>query len=90
MDDKICSRLRNSVSQRAIAKALGISPQAVNQWFSKSLIPPRYVLPICEMTGWKVVPHDVRPELYPSQDDGVPTHLRTGVEKPREKGADER
>ncbi|HGX0749846.1 TPA: transcriptional regulator [Escherichia coli] len=76
MDEKTRSQLRSFVSQRAIAKALGISPQAVNQWFSKSVIPPRYVLTICEMTGWKIVPHDVRPELYPSQEDGVPDYLR--------------
>ncbi|EBU6994991.1 helix-turn-helix domain-containing protein [Salmonella enterica subsp. enterica serovar Bredeney] len=76
MDEKTRSRLRSFVSQRAIAKALGISPQAVNQWLSKSVIPPRYVLTICEMTGWKIVPHDVRPELYPSPEDGVPDYLR--------------
>ncbi|HAT2283651.1 TPA: helix-turn-helix domain-containing protein [Citrobacter freundii] len=76
MDEKIRSRLRNAVSQVAIAKALGISPQAVNQWFSKSVIPPRNVLTICEMTDWKIVPHDVRPDLYPSPEDGVPDFLR--------------
>lgn len=76
MDEKVRSRLRSSVSQRAIAKVLGISPQAVNQWFSKSVIPPRYVLTICEMTDWKIVPHDVRPDLYPSPDDGIPDFLR--------------
>lgn len=75
MDEKIRSRLRSAVSQRAIAKALGISPQAVNQWFSKSAIPPRYVLPICEMTGWKIVPHEVRPELYPNETDGIPENI---------------
>lgn len=88
MDEKIRYRLRIAVSQRAIAKALGISPQAVNQWFSKSVIPPRYVLPICEMTGWKIVPHDVRPELYPSPEDGIPAHLRLGLDALNKKRVD--
>ncbi|HDI3023793.1 TPA: helix-turn-helix domain-containing protein [Cronobacter turicensis] len=80
MDEKICSRLRSAVSQRAIAKALGISPQAVNQWFSKSTVPPRYVLAVCEMTGWKITPHEVCPEIYPNSDDGLPTSMRRPAE----------
>ncbi|WP_285130188.1 transcriptional regulator [Leclercia adecarboxylata] len=87
MDEKIRSRLRGVVSQRAIAKALGISPQAVNQWFSKSAIPPRYVLPICEMTDWKIVPHEVCPQLYPSPQDGIPEHLRPVVFNARPYGS---
>ena len=49
MNDDVRDRLRGLTSQRAIAKRLGITPQAVNQWFNKPHIPPRFVLPICEL-----------------------------------------
>lgn len=76
MNEIVRSRLGLLFSQRAIAKGLGITPQAVNQWFNKSVIPPRFVLPVCELTGWKVTPHEVRPDLYPSTDDGLPDNLK--------------
>ena len=76
MNETVRSRLGELLSQRAISKGLGITPQAVNQWFSKSVIPPRFVLQLCELTGWKVIPHEVRPDLYPSTDDGLPETLR--------------
>lgn len=76
MNEIVRSRLGGLLSQRAISKELGITPQAVNQWFSKSVIPPRFVLQLCELTGWKVIPHEVRPDLYPSAVDGLPEALR--------------
>ncbi|TGC25308.1 YdaS family helix-turn-helix protein [Escherichia sp. E1130] len=76
MNEIVRSRLGELLSQRAISKGLGITPQAVNQWFSKSVIPPRFVLQLCELTGWKVIPHEIRPDLYPSTDDGLPETLR--------------
>ncbi|HBR4221385.1 transcriptional regulator [Enterococcus faecalis] len=59
-------------SQRAIAQGLGVTPQAVNQWFAKSVIPARFVLKLCEFVGWAITPHQVRPDLYPSELDGMP------------------
>ncbi|HHT0530817.1 helix-turn-helix domain-containing protein [Raoultella sp. Lac2] len=78
MNDDVRDRLRGLTSQRAIAKRLGITPQAVNQWFNKPHIPPRFVLPICELVRWKVTPHEIRPDLYPGFMDGIPEALRTG------------
>jgi hypothetical protein len=40
------------------------------------------------MTGWKIVPHDVRPELYPSPEDGIPAHLRLGLDAANKKRMD--
>ncbi|EMC3249606.1 helix-turn-helix domain-containing protein [Salmonella enterica] len=70
------SRLQKLVSQRDIAKAMGITPQAVNQWFSKSSIPSTFVLRVCELVDWRITPHEVRPDLYPSRYDGLPDSLR--------------
>ncbi|HIC0772501.1 TPA: helix-turn-helix domain-containing protein [Klebsiella pneumoniae] len=51
---------------------MGVTPQAVNQWFAKSVIPARFVLKLCEFVGWAITPHQVRPDLYPSELDGMP------------------
>ncbi|WP_313047451.1 transcriptional regulator [Atlantibacter hermannii] len=77
MNEDVRARLNSLTSQRAIAKHLGITPQAVNQWFNKPNIPPRFVLPICELVCWEVVPHEIRPDLYPGFKDGVPESFKT-------------
>lgn len=76
MNEIVRTRLGGLLSQRAISKELGITPQAVNQWFSKSAIPPRFVLQLCGLTDWKITPHEIRPDLYPSPNDGLPETLR--------------
>lgn len=76
MNEDTRFRLRSLISQRAIARHLGISPQAVNQWFNKPSVPPRFVLPICDLVGWEVTPHEIRPDLYPSLLDGVPEGVK--------------
>ncbi|UMR98592.1 transcriptional regulator [Escherichia coli] len=68
--------LRALIAQNAIARNLGVTPQAVNQWFSKITIPARFVLRVCEMVEWKVTPHGLRPDLYPHPEDGIPESLR--------------
>ncbi|HFO3677229.1 TPA: transcriptional regulator, partial [Escherichia coli] len=55
---------------------LGVTPQAVNQWFSKRTIPARFVLRVCEVVEWKVTPHGLRPDLYPHPEDAIPDLLR--------------
>ncbi|AUY89007.1 helix-turn-helix domain-containing protein [Klebsiella aerogenes] len=72
MDESVRVKLSAIVSQKAIAQGLGVTPQAVNQWFTKSAIPPRFVLKLCEFVGWVVTPHELRPDLYPSKLDGMP------------------
>ncbi|EPE4893963.1 transcriptional regulator, partial [Escherichia coli] len=39
-------------------------------------IPARFVLRVCEVVAWKVTPHDLRPDLYPHPEDGIPDSLR--------------
>ncbi|HBT4572583.1 transcriptional regulator [Klebsiella pneumoniae] len=72
MNEEIRVKLCAITSQRAIAQGLGVTPQAVNQWFAKSVIPARFVLKLCEFVGWAITPHQVRPDLYPSELDGMP------------------
>lgn len=55
----------------ALASAIGISRQAVGQW--GSTIPAERVIPLCEFLGWQLKPHQVRPDLYPNEEDGIRT-----------------
>jgi len=38
----------------------------------KNGVPPERVLPICAETGWRVTPHEVRPDIYPNPTDALP------------------
>lgn len=57
----------------ALSLRLGLSRGAVSQW---SRVPPEHVIPVSEATGYKVTPHQIRPDLYPYVADGLPEHLR--------------
>lgn len=54
-------------NQSALARALGVSPQAVNQWL-KSKVPAERVLDIEAATSGQVTRHDLRPDIYPLDD----------------------
>jgi DNA-binding transcriptional regulator YdaS (Cro superfamily) len=52
--------------QRALAKKLGLSPQAVNRW-KRSRIPAERVIEIEKITG--VARHVLRPDIYPRAEN---------------------
>lgn len=54
----------------ALSKALGLSRGAASQW---TTVPAEHVLPLCELTGWRVIPHQLRPDLYPNPSDAMPS-----------------
>lgn len=60
MDVVIAFALRKAGGRTALAKKLGISPQAISQWKE---IPVLRVLEIERITG--VSRHDLRPDVYP-------------------------
>lgn len=60
-------------SMQALAEKLHITKGAVSQW---EMAPAERVLGIAEATGWAVTPHQLRPDLYPHPDDGLPPEQR--------------
>ena len=52
-----------------------ISAQAVSKWADNG-VPGERVLTISEATSFRLRPHDLRPDLYPHPDDGLPEELR--------------
>lgn len=40
-------------------------------WF-KNGVPAPKVLSLCECLDWQVTPHEIAPDIYPNQFDGLP------------------
>jgi DNA-binding transcriptional regulator YdaS (Cro superfamily) len=59
----------------AIARLFEISEAAVGQWAGRK-VPSERVIAICEMSAWKVTPHEMRPDVYPHPEDGLPGQMR--------------
>lgn len=50
----------------------------ISKWLlrSRAEVPPaEYVVPIAEIVGWRVTPHELRPDLYPNPHDALPPGL---------------
>ncbi len=82
MDIKEISQ-RSEIGVVALSKALGLSRGAASQW---KLVPAEHVLPLCELAGWKVTPHQVRADLYPNPTDGLPLDQPTPTGTEQEPG----
>ncbi|CAN0620497.1 transcriptional repressor of cell division inhibition gene dicB [Burkholderia multivorans] len=68
----------------AVARLLNVRPWAVSKW--RKAIPPGRVLWLAEQTGWRKSPHQLCPEIYPNESDGIPPAVsnrlsRKGVAK---------
>lgn len=69
--------------QKELADALKTPLEPVSQahvwkWLNttKDGIPAKYVIRACAAVKFQVTPHELRPDLYPHPQDGLPTHLR--------------
>ena len=57
-------------SQVAVARAVGVSPQAVSEILRRGQrVPAEWCLAIETATAGAVTRHDLRPDLYPSKED---------------------
>lgn len=51
--------------QSAMARALGMTPQAVQKWCATGNVPVSRVLEIETLTRGEVSRHELRPDIYP-------------------------
>lgn len=68
--ERVCLSLGSYAAVGAIFDP-AISPQGVSKW-AEAGVPSERVLPICRHIGFQVTPHELRPDLYPNPDDGLP------------------
>ncbi|WP_392738294.1 transcriptional regulator [Serratia ureilytica] len=71
MKEDFKTKITDRFSQTEIGRHLGCSQQTVSQWLT-SRIPAERVIPLCELLGWEVTPHDIRPDLHPTPISGIP------------------
>ena len=67
--------------QVATARAVGVKQAHVWGWLNKTKdgAPPERVISISAATNWQVTPHELRPDLYPHPQDGLPDHMRSAA-----------
>jgi DNA-binding transcriptional regulator YdaS (Cro superfamily) len=79
------SPLENAIeilgSQTEAAKILGIKQAAVWKWLQKSppMVSEGKALPLAKATGYRITPHQLRPDMYPHPADGLPEDMRSAA-----------
>ena len=75
--------LHGNRKSAVISNLLKLRPESnltnshINNWlYRDNKTPSEWVLPLCETVDWQVTPHELRPDLYPHPEDGLPAHLR--------------
>lgn len=61
--------------QSQLASRLGGStkPAHVWNWLNRdNRLPGEHVISVSRAVGWKITPHELRPDLYPHRLDGLP------------------
>ena len=61
------AELARNRGQAELARILGVTPQAVQQWVAAGVAPPKRAIGIENATGGKVTRHDLAPEFYPHE-----------------------
>lgn len=63
--EKAVTKAANVVGGQAeLAKRLNISPQAVNKWIKRGLVPPERVLEVERLTNGAVTRYELRPDVF--------------------------
>lgn len=63
-------------SQVSFAVAVGVTQAMVSKWFLGTPVSGDSTLKVCAASDWQVTPNELRPDLYPHPQDGLPEHLR--------------
>lgn len=66
-------------SQDEFARLVGVSQTMVSKWCRGIRVSGDTVLKVSKATNWQVTPHELRPDLYPHPQDGLPEHLRSAA-----------
>ncbi|EEC7355198.1 transcriptional regulator [Escherichia coli] len=72
-------KIKQKYTQAEIGRYMGVTQQTVWQWFSLG-IPPKQVIPLCQLMQWGVTPHELRPDIYPNPTDGLPAEFQTSTQ----------
>lgn len=70
-------------SQTALGEKIGKGQYLVSSWVNARgcRVGADYVIEVAKATNFKVTPHELRPDLYPHPQDGLPEYLRCACVK---------
>ena len=71
MKKEIKDLVARRITQAEIGQRLNVSQQTVFKWLKKQ-VPSGRVIPLCQLMGWEVTPHELRPDLHPTPISGIP------------------
>lgn len=72
MIEKLIKKYKASV----IAKVVDESPQVVNNWSARGVVPLRHAVNFCAAVNFEITPHLLFPNNYPNPDDALPSNRR--------------
>jgi DNA-binding transcriptional regulator YdaS (Cro superfamily) len=74
MNENTKKKIANIFTQEEIAALMGTKQQNISRWFN-GRVPAERVIPICELLGWEVTPHELRPDIHPTLGSGLPAGI---------------
>lgn len=80
--------IKRAGGPQCLADKIGVSIQRLSNWRKRGGVPADMVLNYCAALEWKTIPHQVRPDLYPHPDDGLPPELRSSPSSVERSGSD--
>jgi len=67
--------IKRAGGREAVGRLFDCSGQAVGLWYANG-VPAERVIKLCEAVEYRVKPHELRPDLYPHPEDGLPAEMR--------------
>lgn len=72
--------LAQAVKPLAGQRGLSCSQQHVSNWINRDGgVSAHYVLAVAEAVAFEVTPHELRPDIYPHPQDGLPAERRAAA-----------
>lgn len=65
--------------QIGLHRLTGIKQSTISAWLNRfnHQVGTIYVIKVCEAVNFEITPHELRPDIYPHPQDGLPPHLRS-------------
>lgn len=59
----------------------GIPQPTISAWVNRFnfKVGAEFVITVASATDWQITPHQLRPDLYPHPNDGLPEHMRSAA-----------
>ncbi len=74
--DSLSKAIKIAGSQRQLAEKVGGVQTRISEWRRRGEVPPDAVIGVSRAVDFQVTPHELRPDLYPHPEDGLPESMR--------------